>query len=242
MTRRGHARYADDVGAYLLGALDDDERAKFEKHLSRCDECREAAAELTPAVDALQHSVDPVEPPAALKTSVMAAVRAEPRPAEVAAPSRPARATHPLAWLRVRPRVAALAASALVALAFAGGALVTSLGGDDATTRTIAADVDAERQPAASARLVVPQNGGGDAVLRATGMQQPPPGRVYTVWLKRGERLDAVSLLAVDREGSASAALPGSVEGADAVLVTREPEGGSDRPSEAPVVSVDLAG
>ena len=242
MTGRRHARYADDVGVYLLGALDDDERTRFEKHLARCDDCRQAVADLSPAVDALQHSVDPVEPPAELKSSLMAAVRAEPRQAEAAAPSRPARATHPLAWLRVRPRVAAVAASALVALAFAGGALLASLGGDDATTRTIAAQVDAERQPAASARLTVPQKGGGEAVLRATGMQQPPPGRVYTVWLKRGERLDAVSLLAVDREGSAAAALPASVDGADAVLVTREPEGGSDRPSEAPVVSVDLAG
>jgi len=37
-----------DVGAYVLGALDADARARFEQHLSRCEQCREELVDLVP--------------------------------------------------------------------------------------------------------------------------------------------------------------------------------------------------
>ena len=48
-----HARYQDDVGAYLLGALNDLERHAFERHLAGCGECQEELARLRPAAEAL---------------------------------------------------------------------------------------------------------------------------------------------------------------------------------------------
>ena len=36
-----HTRYQDDIGAYLLGALNDLERQAFERHLTGCSECRD---------------------------------------------------------------------------------------------------------------------------------------------------------------------------------------------------------
>ena len=36
-----HVRHQDDVGAYLLGALNDLERQAFERHLRGCAECQE---------------------------------------------------------------------------------------------------------------------------------------------------------------------------------------------------------
>lgn len=41
-----HAELALDDGAYLLGALDDQEQARFERHLLRCAQCQDALAEL----------------------------------------------------------------------------------------------------------------------------------------------------------------------------------------------------
>ena len=41
-----HDRWADAAGAYLLGALPDDERAAFEAHLAGCAACREEVDEL----------------------------------------------------------------------------------------------------------------------------------------------------------------------------------------------------
>jgi hypothetical protein len=43
-------------------------------------------------------------------------------------------------------------------------------------------------------------------------------------------------------DGTAEAAVPGPLEGADAVLVTREPRGGSRRPTSAPILEAALNG
>ena len=42
-------------------------------------------------------------------------------------------------------------------------------------------------------------------------------------------------------DGSADVAVPGSLDGVEAVLVTDEPEGGSDVPTKAPVITAATA-
>jgi hypothetical protein len=44
----------------------------------------------------------------------------------------------------------------------------------------------------------------------------------------------------VDRSGSGAAAVPESLDDGDAVMVTREPRGGSEAPTEAPLLRVDV--
>jgi RNA polymerase sigma factor (sigma-70 family) len=74
---RDHEQWADSVGAWLLGALPEDEAAGFKRHLDECAVCREDAAGLRVAVDALPASVSPQAPPPALKERIMAVVEAE---------------------------------------------------------------------------------------------------------------------------------------------------------------------
>ena len=81
MTDRDHMSYREEIGAYLLGALTDLERQAFEQHLGRCAECRAEIEELRPAADALPRSVEQVEPPPGLKTSLMEIVEREARQA-----------------------------------------------------------------------------------------------------------------------------------------------------------------
>jgi hypothetical protein len=67
---------------------------------------------------------------------------------------------------------------------------------------------------------------------------------MYQVWLKRPgvEAPEPTSVLWSARsDGSATVAVPGSLDDVEAVLVTREPRGGSDTPSEAPVITIPLA-
>ena len=72
-----HALWADAVGAYLLGALEPDERERFEEHMAGCAACRRDVEDLRVAVDALPVSVQPIRPPAALKQRIMAVVGQE---------------------------------------------------------------------------------------------------------------------------------------------------------------------
>jgi hypothetical protein len=60
------------------------------------------------------------------------------------------------------------------------------------------------------------------------------------VWLQRDGEFLPQSTFQVDRRGAGAAAVPEHLRGASAVLVTREPRGGSRAPTEAPIVSARL--
>ena len=94
------------------------------------------------------------------------------------------------------------------------------LSGDEGT-RTVVATTQA---PGADVRLEI---GEDSSTLVAKNMPAPPSGRIYQVWLKRpGQDPEPTSALWSTRsDGSAEVAVPGSLEGVEAVLVTDEPAG-----------------
>jgi anti-sigma-K factor RskA len=233
-------RFRDDVGAYLLGALDRDDMAAFEDHLSGCQACREEVERLALARDALPRSVDQLAPPPQLKATLMERVRAEASAGAEAAPGR-ARRSRWRGLLLSRPRFAAAAAVVVLAVGIAAGALVGAIGGDGGDERTVAAIVDGTRMPKGTGSLVIPGSDGGAAQLRVEGMQQPPAGRVYEVWIKRGSQVTPSSLFTVGSDGSGTAAIPDDLAGAEAVMVTREREGGTKAPSEPPVITIPVS-
>jgi anti-sigma factor RsiW len=236
---RDHERYADDVGAYLLGALPQIEREAFERHLMGCAACRDEVERLRPAVDALPRSVPQVAPPPTLKTSLLEAIERELGTAPPEQRRRPRSRLR--AWfggLRgMRPALAWGMAALLLAIGGLAGFGLSSLGGG--STRTVPARVDATRVPGARASLWVPPHRGG-AILRVQGLPTLPRGRVYEVWLQRHGAFLPESTFQVDRRGTGAAAVPEDLRGASAVLVTREPRGGSRAPTEAPIVSARL--
>ena len=216
-----HARYQDDIGAYLLGALNDLERQAFERHLRGCDECREELERLRPAAEALPGSVVQLEPPAGLKRRLMA---------EVERDARPQRASVRVPRLRF-PRLAFVGAALVLGLAIGFG--VAQLGGDE--TRTVTATV-AKAMPDAGGTLRIE---GDKATLRLHDMPELGSSRVYQVWLQHGNRLVPTRTFEVGRSGRGNVQLR-SVDDADGVYVTREARGGAQVPSEDPIVSVRL--
>jgi anti-sigma-K factor RskA len=226
-----HARYRDDVGAYLLGALNDLERQAFERHLTGCSECQEEVERLRPAAEALPASVVQLEPPPGLKKRLMAEVEGD--AAAASASSRPPAARRRrslLRGLRV-PRAAFVAAALLLGLAIGFG--VAQLGGDG--TRTVTATV-AKAMPRAGGTLEIADKG---ATLRLHNMPDLGRARVYEVWFLQGDQLVPTRTFEVGRDGVGQVKLP-DVGDAKAVFVTREARGGAQVPSEDPIVSVRL--
>ena len=206
-----HERHRDDVGAYLLGALNDREREAFERHLRECDECRDEFERLQPAAEALPGSVEQLAPPPGLKARLMAEV--DPRPRRV-----------PRAPL-------AVAAAVVIALAVAFG--VSQLGGDG--SRTVTATV-AKAMPRAGGQLDIQ---GDHATLRLHDMPDLGRARVYQVWVQHGDRMVPARTFEVGPAGTGDVRLP-DVRNANGVFVTREDRGGARVPSEDPIVSVPL--
>jgi anti-sigma-K factor RskA len=229
-----HEHLRDDLAAYSLGALGDDEAKALEAHLAGCEPCREWLRWLRPAVDALAGSVEQHAPPESLRGRLMTAVEAEAAPPPVE--SRPARRRLRLGGWPLRPATA-LAAAALIAGGIGAGYLLR--GDDDGGGSTfVEAEVPAELANTASATL---ERRPESATLHVHEVPALAGGKVYEVWIQREGAVEPASLFVPQRDGTALAAIDDSLAGAEAVLVTREPRGGSPQPTSSPLLRVPLS-
>ncbi|MGW5734189.1 MULTISPECIES: anti-sigma factor [Streptomyces] len=235
---------------YALDALDPGELRRFERHLARCAPCRAQTRELGEGTVRLAGAAAAPAPPA-LRERVLAAVRTteqEPPPRAPAAWGAPPRArTLPTAARPGRVAVAALALISLVVTAVLAVQLLRSDGRLDrerAEAREIAhvlAAPDARASATRDARgrgiTVVASESRRRAVVTVTGLGAPPPGRAHQLWLLRSG-LAPRSLGLVDGETPVIATVLGA--SAMSLAVTTEPDGGSERPTSAPLVQLAL--
>lgn len=156
-------------------------------------------------------------PPPGLRRRVLRAVRSDPQPR----------------WRSARVRLVAAAATAIAVaiVAVVIGAVVLSPSGA-VGTRVLAARVVGSP---GTAELRV---GGGHVELIVRHLPAPEAGRIYEVWLKRGDQAPAptTALFSVTGGGSADVGVPGDVRGVGEILVTEEPAGGSRVPTGPPVI------
>jgi anti-sigma factor ChrR (cupin superfamily) len=74
-----HEEWLERAESYAVGALEDTERTRFEAHLSSedCASCRARLKETQEALVLMPGSLEPVTPPAAVKSRLMAEIDAE---------------------------------------------------------------------------------------------------------------------------------------------------------------------
>jgi anti-sigma-K factor RskA len=237
----------DTAGAYLLGALPEDESYSFELHLSSCAQCQRDVHQLASAANGLGTAVPMVTAPPELGQRIRSIVRAEAELLQAAGPEadRPVRRSRARpAWLGggswPAPRIAV---AATLAVGLLCGVLVgsTLLGGSTPGTRTISAQV---LQPGvahdASAALAVT---GQRGTLSVSHFPAPPAGRVYEVWKlgSGGAPRPTDALFSVNSRGNGTVAVPGSLHGVREILVTAEPLGGSPAPTRKPILVASTA-
>ena len=222
MNASDHTRWKEDLAAYVLGALDGDEAAELERHLEGCERCQEEMRWLEPAVQVLPESVERQEPPRALRAALMAEVHDDVR----AAGARPA-AGRRRGWL-LKPAMG----FAVVALLVAGvvGYEVGNDGSGDGGASTL------ERQVGGINVKMVQE--GNSGTLQLSGVHQLPQDKVLEAWVEREGEVEAVPALFVpDRNGQAETRIA-DMNGVEVVMVTEEPQGGSETPTGEPIMQM----
>ncbi|MFB6719462.1 anti-sigma factor domain-containing protein [Kribbella sp. NPDC056345] len=228
------------TGPYVLDALPDGERTRFEAHLAECPFCTAEVAELREAAIKLATQVEAAPPPH-LKTNVMEAIENVRQLPPVVAGTPDAVAPRRYS----RRSVFALAAAALV-IAGAGGVAVDQY-------RDKNAAVEANRQMAAV--LAQPDAktshggiaGGGQATVVTSAradavvvvlhdLRKPPKGKVWQLWLMdASQKARSIGLTS----GDVATVIQG-VAGQTTFGLTEEPRGGSPAPTTTPVAAVEI--
>jgi anti-sigma factor RsiW len=243
-------RWNDDLAAYALDALEPAERAALVEHLAGCPICTERLRWMAPAVDVLPATVAPQQPPEALKARLMDVVQRESSMIESAAdPGRAARSERAddrrggtrriFGGLSLRPVLAGLGVFLLLAAGVAGYAIRD--GGSGSGSNQVYAAKGPTRDSIASGSLEVDGDAGSLHVanLPATGR-----GEVYQAWIQdsgaAGGAIHPSSVFVVAEGGAGDVAIPHGLSDASRVMVTREPRGGSEHPSENPVLTAEM--
>jgi anti-sigma-K factor RskA len=221
-------------GAYVVDALDDLERARFETHLADCSDCREEVRTLSEAASLLGASAS-ATPPRGLRERVLADIATvRPLPPVPPAPPHVAR----------RRRWAQLVAAAAAVVALVTGITVWQQPWEDESSPqpTVAEQViaapDAAEQTISLASgaevTLVRSESLGKAVVETRDMPSLPSGKVYELWLQNpaGQMVRAGEMPVAANQ---TFVLVGDAASAVGAGITVEPEGGSDQPTTKPI-------
>ena len=224
------------IGAYVLDAVDDLERAAFDRHLRECPVCRDDVDELREASTRLAGDAWSVPPPA-LRTDVMAAIGSV---RQLGVGLEKAR--------RPSPRLRLLSAAAAVVLAVGGAVFavqehrvrVEQARADQVSALLAAPDLVVREQPVAGGGTVtVAVSKLRDAgVIMLAAANAPAGGQVYQLWTIRDEKPVPEGTLV---PGQATAMrIVEDIGGAQDVGVSIEPPGGSATPTTPLAAAVHL--
>jgi anti-sigma-K factor RskA len=241
---------AEELAALcVLDVLTADEAAPVHAHLAACDQPHTDIQRAAEAAGALALSVDPVQPPAALRERLMTAVASTPPVPDRLAPAepsvvvpfeRPAPATRPSRWVWI-----GLAAAAVIALLLGGWNLALQRQVSDTDrqlvlvrqavaaasdpTSTVAPLAGTEAAPGASGMVVIPATGTGYVMVQ--GLPPLDSGQVYQAWYLVGGTPTSAGLMEPSPSGITVMAGLQPIPGTDTIALTVEPAGGVPQPT-----------
>jgi anti-sigma-K factor RskA len=237
------------AGPYAMDAISEPDRARFERHLAGCDECRREVAGLREATARLA-AATAASPPPAMKERVMAAVAATRQQPPLAPPRAASRPWH--ARRRVRIRLALAAAAAAVAgvavfLGVSNGSMQDQLNRDQASSQQVAAVLTARDATMKTGAVrgggtvtIVMSHSMRELVFTAADLRALPAAWGYELWLAGPAGDRPVTMLPAGRHGMAGPVVASGLRPGDHLVLTAEPSGGASRPTTPMMLDVVL--
>jgi len=239
-------------GSYAINALDDIERAQFERHLSECAACQAEVSEFRETAALL--SADALSaPPAGLRERLLAEISTvRPLPPQVERPQVTSLSSDRVGGHRGErrsPWTMLVAAAAAVVLLGAGGTVIWNQLGAEQTEVISATDqvlqaADAEEAtvdlPGGAEATLVRSESLGQAVLITKALPEAPSGKAYQMWLLTdGTSPSSAGMMAAAADQTIL--LKGDAAKATAAAITIEPVGGSSQPTSQPIAIIDFS-
>ena len=240
------------AGPYAMDAISAPDRARFERHLSRCEDCAREIASLHEATARLATAAA-VTPPPALKVRVMAAAAATRQRPPGQQREAAARTWRVRPGLRVRLVMAAGAVAAVAAVVAAvvfgvsNGGTRDQLNRAQASSQQVAAVLTARDATMMTGAVrgggtvtIVMSHSMRELVFTAAALHALPASRGYELWLigPAGDR--AVIMLPPARHDMTGPVVASGLSPGDHVVLTAEPSGGGARPTGPMMLDVVL--
>ncbi|HEV7917961.1 MAG TPA: anti-sigma factor [Solirubrobacterales bacterium] len=243
-TPNNYENLRDTAAAFVLGALPEIEAQAFRRQMMRDSELAAWVKQFDPVVDQMLLAVPEADPPDSLRDAIIEEARRDAEASAVIASPRPKPSTARGfgrkfgAWA-VRPAVG-LAVVTLIAGAFVVGR--TTNGGDPGRSNDSFASASfmGTADPNASGKITMIGDGTRGAVVKINGLNPRTGDDVYQLWIQHGDEVEPSSLFEVDKSGRASSVVLDDMSDVDAVMITREPPGGSPRPTSDVLATAKL--
>jgi anti-sigma-K factor RskA len=247
-----HKRDAHTLaGPYAMDAISAPDRARFERHLTRCEDCAREIASLREATARLAAAAA-VSPPPALKARVLAAAAATRQRPPVPEPEAALRTwpLRPASRKRLAMAAGAVAAAAVVAAVVFGvsnGGIRDQLSRAQASSQQVAAVLTARDATMMTGAVrgggtvtIVMSHSRHELVFTAAALHALPASRGYELWLigPFGDR--AVIILPPARHDMTGPVVASGLRPGDHLALTAEPAGGAARPTGPMMLDVVL--
>jgi hypothetical protein len=259
MRARG-ARLHTLVGAYVLDAVSEADRASFERHLLTCEQCQQDVRGLREAAARLAEAAAVPPRPELREQTMRAAAVIRQQPPPVVSEKRQFLAGRrwwhiaPLAGTGARPWLARIALTAAVVLAITAavfGLHLSSMQGRlsaaeqrDAAIATVLGAHDATKLTAkvttGGMATVVMSHRERALVFVASGLTSLPSTQAYELWLMSPTGVTSAGMLPPARRGMSGPMVVYKLAPGEQLALTVEPATGARHPTSVPVVLVTL--
>jgi len=238
--------FTDQIPAYALDCLDEEEAFQVETHLTVCAVCRAELAAYKATADQLGCVAPQVEPPSRLKASILRRV-AEPQAGRAAAPRLKIGA--PEFWVRLYrwtmntgPIWVGVSVLLLIALTASNVVLYQQIQSQKQSSEFhLVALKGTTNAPNASGIMVISQEGLAGTVI-VDGLPPLKMAQQYQLWLMKDGKRVSGGLFYVGQNGYGILAVqsPGSLLNFSSFGITIEPVGGSPGPTGEKVLGGNL--